>query len=54
MREVADMEDLLISILVDLKIIAKEKGGLGQLIIEKRAKIDKLSARRFFTKALVA
>ncbi len=52
MREVANVSDLLIEVLDDLEAIAKDKGGIAQLLCEKRCKLYKLSPERFFHQVL--
>jgi hypothetical protein len=54
MREVSDVAELPCWVVSDLEAIAKEKGGLGQLLYEKRRKIYRLSSQRFFRQSLAA
>jgi hypothetical protein len=51
MRDVPDVATLLCEFIDDLERLAAEKGGLGRLLIGKRAKLFKMRGRRFFGEA---
>ncbi len=46
MREVGTVADLVCEVIDDLEAVAKEKGGLGQLLYEKRCKLYKIGSAR--------
>ncbi len=48
MREVGTVADLVCEVIDDLEAVTKEKGGLGQLLYEKRCKLYKVGSRQAY------